>query len=116
MNIRYVVSALAGAVVGGLLVYVAVPSQTLVMDHSKVSMGDSMSAMTDSLQGKKGSALEEAFLVSMIEHHEGAIEMAKVLMTGTTRPELLKMADDIVAVQSSEIAMMKEWLRVWFGK
>lgn len=116
MNTKYVLAAAAGFIAGGLLVYGIMPVRVAPMDHSTMSMGDTMASMTASLTGKTGEALEEAFLVGMIEHHEGAIEMAKALKAGTTRPELLKMADDIVAVQSAEIAMMQEWLRAWFGK
>lgn len=101
--------------VGAGYLYAAQP-QGEAVDHSHVSVGNTMDSMTSSLAGKKGAELEHAFLDGMIEHHEGAIEMAMVLKAGTTRPELLKMADDIVAVQSAEIAMMRAWLREWFGQ
>ncbi len=115
-----IVVGIVGLVLGFGLGYMVAPktapSATTVVDHSSMTMGDTMSSMTASLDGKTGAALEEAFLVGMIEHHEGAIAMAKVLKEGTTRPELLKMADDIITVQSSEIEMMHGWLRLWFGK
>ncbi len=77
------------------------------MDH----MMDGMSAR---LVGKTGDALDKTFLEDMIIHHEGAVEMAKILQAGTKRPELQKMASDIITVQTAEIEMMKKWLEEWF--
>jgi uncharacterized protein (DUF305 family) len=79
-------------------------------------MGQTMDGMTSSLKGKKGDALDIAFLVGMITHHEGAVAMAKELQAGTKRPELQKMANDIISVQTTEINMMKGWLNQWFGR
>lgn len=80
------------------------------------TMEQTMSGMTGSLNGKTGEALEVAFLEGMITHHEGAVAMAKELKTGTKRPELQKMADDIINAQTSEITTMKGWLNKWFGR
>ncbi len=83
---------------------------------SPSTMGDTMSGMTGSLEGKKGEALEIAFLEGMIVHHEGAVAMARELKAGTKRSELQKMADDIINAQTSEITTMKGWLNEWFGR
>jgi len=83
---------------------------------SPSTMENTMSGMTRNLNGKKGEALEVAFLEGMIVHHEGAVAMARKLKEGTRRPELLKMADDIINVQTSEITTMKGWLNKWFGR
>jgi DNA helicase-2/ATP-dependent DNA helicase PcrA len=61
-------------------------------------------------------ALEEAFLKEMIVHHEGAVDMAKVLGQGGVRPELATFGAAIIDVQSKEIDMMKGWLKEWFNK
>lgn len=94
------------------------PSGKSIYQDTKPSstMEDSMSGMTGSLDGKKGEALEVAFLEGMIVHHEGAVAMARKLKEGTKRPELLKMADDIINVQTLEITTMKGWLNKWFGR
>jgi uncharacterized protein (DUF305 family) len=84
--------------------------------HNTSSMGQTMDGMTSSLKGKKGDALDIAFLEGMITHHEGAVAMAKELQAGTKRPELQKMANDIISVQTTEINMMKGWLNQWFGR
>lgn len=115
MNKQSIVGVVVLALFAGFgMGYVAAPPQASV-DHSAMSMHDTMSSMTTELEGKSGEALERAFLSGMIEHHEGAIAMAALLKAGTTRPELLKMADDIMRVQSEEVRMMEAWQREWFG-
>lgn len=51
------------------------------------------------------------FARGMIPHHQGAVEMAKILKEHGKDPELKKLADDIIAAQEKEIAFLKEWLR-----
>jgi uncharacterized protein (DUF305 family) len=51
------------------------------------------------------------FMAGMIPHHEGAVEMAKVLLRYGNDAELRKLAEDVVRNQSAEIIMMIGWLR-----
>lgn len=73
-------------------------------------------AMVQELQSKTGSSRDEAFLEMMITHHQSAIEMSKVLLTSTKRPELQKLANDIITAQDGEIEMMQNWLKEWYGR
>jgi len=50
------------------------------------------------------------FVRGMIAHHQGAIDMAKVELEHGKDPAIRKLAEEIVAAQEGEIAMMKEWL------
>jgi uncharacterized protein (DUF305 family) len=51
------------------------------------------------------------FIAGMIPHHEGAVEMAKVLLRYGNDTELRKVAEDVVRSQSAEIVMMLGRLR-----
>ena len=68
--------------------------------------------MVKMMDGKSGKALEKEFISGMIPHHQGAVDMAKVLLKDTTvNPELKKFANDIIKAQEGEIKMMNEWLK-----
>lgn len=87
--------------------------------HDEISAGDesmqrAMDEMMFGLEGKTGAAFEEAFLRGMIVHHLGAIDMAQDLLKNTERPELIEMANNIISVQTEEVATMKKWLEEWF--
>ena len=78
--------------------------------HDMMSM--SMADMSTMMVGKTGDALDRAFLEGMIPHHQGAVDMAK-MMAGSKHPELVKFANDIIAGQSKEIEQMQKWMQEW---
>ncbi|SEG58600.1 CopM family metallochaperone [Bosea lathyri] len=51
------------------------------------------------------------FVRSMIPHHQGAIDMAKVVIAHGKDPAILKLAAGVITEQEKEIAMMRDWLK-----
>ena len=70
----------------------------------------SMKTMMNGMHGKTTGKPDADFVLMMIPHHQGAIDMAKVELQYGSDPELRQLATDIVAAQEKEIAQMKTWL------
>lgn len=63
-----------------------------------------------------GAAFDRAFIDAMVPHHQSAIKMAKAAKeAGLSQPDLVRVADDILATQQTEIEQMKKWRQEWFG-
>ena len=49
------------------------------------------------------------FVRGMIPHHQGAVEMAKVVLAFGKDPQIRKLAEEIVKAQEGEITFMQDW-------
>ncbi len=57
---------------------------------------------------------EKQFLRDMKLHHEAAVTMSQqVLKLPTIRPEVTQLAKNIIATQTTEIKMIKDWMAAW---
>jgi uncharacterized protein (DUF305 family) len=65
------------------------------------------------LEKARGKEWDRLFLIGMIKHHEGAIEMVDVLFKSygaAQGDDIFKFASDVYADQTTEIAVMKQML------
>jgi uncharacterized protein (DUF305 family) len=60
------------------------------------------------LASLRGNAFDVLWLNSMIGHHEGAIDMAKAEIADGVDPDAKRLAQQIVAAQTAEVAQMKK--------
>lgn len=78
--------------------------------------GKAMAAMHHRMMIDYTGDADADFVRGMIPHHQGAIDMASILFTHGSDPELNRLANDIFDSQSSEIAWMHDWLAEHSGK
>jgi uncharacterized protein (DUF305 family) len=76
------------------------------MDHGS---GDGMMSGADMehLKGMKGAEFDKMFAEMMIDHHNGAIAMAKGEQKNGKNAKAVKMAGDIVKGQSAEVEQLQ---------
>ena len=92
------------------------------MDGGMMMSGDmekDMSHMNEMMVtnlGQQDSSYDQRFIDMMIPHHESAIMMAKDALEHANKPELRKMANDVISSQQKEIDQMKEWRAKWYGE
>lgn len=77
------------------------------MGHGDGMMsGDDMTAL-DAADGAEASRL---FLEQMIQHHQGAIDMAETEVKGGAHPDVLALGEAIIGGQTAEIDTMRQLL------
>jgi uncharacterized protein (DUF305 family) len=78
-------------------------------------MGHDSGMMSDGdmrqLEAATGDAFDRLFLTQMIEHHRGALTMAKTEQSTGKNPEALALAGRIITTQTDEIASMEKMLK-----
>lgn len=85
-------------------------------DMSGMDMSSSMPGMMSqnemtSLENTSGAEFDQMFLAMMVEHHQGAIEMAKSEQSDGMFPDAIALAKQIETAQTDEINTMQALLR-----
>ena len=72
-------------------------------------MGMLTPAQMSALAAATGPEFDRLFLEGMIVHHEGAIQMAQMVIQSSS-PQAKQLGEEIVASQTAEIKLMQEML------
>ncbi|GHD20140.1 DUF305 domain-containing protein [Nocardiopsis kunsanensis] len=78
-------------------------------DHSGMP-GMLSDTRMEELAAAEGEEFDTLFLELMIEHHEGAVDMAGTVMEEGTAPEAQQLAEEIEQTQEEEIEQMRTML------
>lgn len=118
METKPLLYGLIGFFIGGLLVSIAAttfntPAQKEITNTNSSMDSMSMDDMTADLKNKTGDDFDKAFISSMIAHHEGAVEMAKLSKKNAKHDEIKVLSKNIIAAQEKEISEMKQWQLDW---
>ncbi|MBW4473271.1 MAG: DUF305 domain-containing protein [Stenomitos rutilans HA7619-LM2] len=79
-----------------------------------MSEGQMKGMMMNMDLGTADGQFDLRFLNAMIPHHEGAIVMAKDVLSKSKRPEVKQLAQAIINSQQAEINRMKRWKQAWY--
>ena len=64
----------------------------------------------DQLRSAEGPAADRLFLELMIDHHQGAVEMADAVLALSDDPDVTSLAGSIVQSQTAELKLLRELL------
>lgn len=91
-----------------------VPEDMSGMDHSGMDHGSMPGMMSAdqmaALEAASGPDFDRLFLEMMIEHHEGAIEMARTEQEDGSNADAVALAESIEEEQTAEVAEMRDLL------
>ena len=118
MDTKPLLYGLIGFFIGGFIVSLAAttfdkPNNEKINTNSSSMSNMSMDDMTEDLKNKMHDEYDEAFISSMLIHHEGAVAMAKMSSTNSKHDEIKKLSENIVSAQEKEIKEMRQWQIDW---
>lgn len=118
MQTKPLLYGLIGFFIGGFIVSVAAttfdkPQVKETNTNSSAMSSMSMDDMSTDLRSKTGDEYDEAFITSMIAHHEGAVKMAKLSDANAKHDEIKELSKAIITAQEKEITEMKQWQMDW---
>ena len=88
------------------------------MDHSQMNHGSmdmGSNGMTRQMVMENGKYSDKAFIDSMVPHHQGAIEMARVALKNAEHAEIKELSRNIISSQQAEIEELKAIKKEEFG-
>jgi uncharacterized protein (DUF305 family) len=112
----YAVNHNYGAMMSAIGIHSDIRSSIATSMHSDaINSGNSMSMedMMSGLSGQTGDNFDNVFLAEMIDHHQGAIDMARSAQQNAKHDEIKSLAAQIVTAQTAEISQMKVWQAKW---
>ncbi|MEG4630592.1 DUF305 domain-containing protein [Microcoleus sp. AR_TQ3_B6] len=96
-----------------------VTAATEASNKQDMAQGGGMGGMNHNMSMDLGPAdadYDLRFIDGMTVHHQGAVNMAKEVLNKSKRPEMKKLANNIIAAQNREINQMKQWRKAWYAK
>ena len=90
-------------------------SNSTDLGNGQSKMSEMMVDMMAGLKGKTGDAFDEEFILEMVVHHQGAVDMAEEALQNAKHQEIKDLAKGIITTQKAEIAQMEKLYKEWYG-
>lgn len=88
----------------------AAPPPGATSDAATTGYRQAMKSMMEHMDTPYSGNPDRDFVIGMLPHHQGAIDMAQVELQYGRDPALRKLARDIIASQAKEQTFMRAWL------
>ena len=94
-----------------VLLWLAASTGAAVADsHATAAYKQAMATMMTGMNQPYTGNPDRDFVLGMLPHHQGAIDMARVEMRYGHDPALRRLARSIIASQGREESFMRQWL------
>lgn len=90
-----------------------VASQSATAAIDEIVGADTSSTTYQQYSELKGEDYDRTFIANMIEHHRGAVDMAKLAQANASHQEIKDMAIEIINARTGEITNMEKWQKQW---
>lgn len=87
---------------------VAANDMNTVMADPNNPFAQSEMAMDQAINGAVGVSAADSWVRKMIEHHKGAVDMSRIVLTQTLSADVARMAQQVIDKQSKEIADLEK--------
>lgn len=90
-------------------------NKTSTSNHSSSAVAEPDKSSSDykMMAAVSGEEYDKLFLINMISHHQGAVDMANLAQKNAKHQELKDLAKSIVTAQNGEISNMTAWQKTW---
>ncbi len=105
------VKALAESIISAQEREISMMQEWIRTWYSSSNYKNTYQNMMPELSSLQGDAKDKAYLKGMINHHQGAIEMAKQAQKLDIRTEVRALTEDIISTQEMEITQINQLLK-----